>query len=441
MGRAKAKARIPAAPIVTDETVGSGISMRPIPRDASSSLTLALEGYPFIRNKARRHGSDFFLTRLFGKRVVCMTGPEAARMFYSGGRFTRRNAMPVNAMTLLQDRGSVQALDGAAHRHRKRMFMSLVDPEAVGRLCELMAEEWRSRLPRWERSGRVVLFPEVEEILCRAVCDWCGVPLSGAELAQKTGWFSAMIDGAGSIGPRNWRGQFRRARAERWVTRIVVDTRAGTIAPPKDSALRAISCHREPDGQLLDETTAAVELINILRPTVAIARYVVYAAIALHDHPRYRERFQEAPDDAELECFVQEVRRLCPFFPFIGGRVLEPFEWKGHRFEPGTWVILDIYGTNLDQESWKDPDAFRPERFRDWDESAFNLIPQGGGDSYETHRCPGERISIELTKTAVRLLTAEMRYRVPPQDLSLYLRRVPALPRSGFVMTDVKQAG
>ncbi len=43
--------------------------------------------------------------------------------------------------------------------------------------------------------------------------------------------------------------------------------------------------HRDPYGNLLDPGVAAVELINILRPTVAVARYVAFAAVALHEFP------------------------------------------------------------------------------------------------------------------------------------------------------------
>jgi fatty-acid peroxygenase len=32
---------------------------------------------------------------------------------------------------------------------------------------------------------------------------------------------------------------------------------------------------------------------------------------------------------------VQEVRRFYPFFPFVSGRVLTEFAWRGHRFARG----------------------------------------------------------------------------------------------------------
>ena len=70
--------------------------------------------------------------------------------------------------------------------------------------------------------------------------------------------------------------------------------------------------------------------------------------------------------------------------------------------------------------------------------SAFDLIPPGGGDPRTGHRCAGEWITIELVKQALRLLARGMRYEVPDQDLRLRRSRMPSIPRSGFVIAQVR---
>ena len=50
-------------------------------------------------------------------------------------------------------------------------------------------------------------------------------------------------------------------------------------------ALEVVAWHRELDSKFLDEQTAAVELLNIVRPAVAVAWFVSFAALALHQHP------------------------------------------------------------------------------------------------------------------------------------------------------------
>jgi len=145
-----------------------------------------------------------------------------------------------------------------------------------------------------------------------------------------------------------------------------------------------------------------------------------------------------AQDDGDRDRFVEEVRRTAPFIPFIGGRVRAPFEWRGHAFGQGDWVLIDLWGTDRDPRSWNEPDAFRPERFAEKPPNAFDLIPQGGGDPALDHRCPGEEITIAVMRAAARLLTAAMRYDLPAQDLTVNLAHVPARPRSGLRLRSVR---
>jgi len=414
----------------------------PFPHDSSPDSTLALlrEGYAFISNRCNRLQSDVFETRLMFSRVICAMGEDAAAMFYHPGRFTRKKALPPTALMLLQDVGSAMVLDGEAHRHRKQMLMSLMDEDRVRELVADFEEAWQARIAVWAEMDEVVLHTEVEQLLCAAVCQWAGVPLTPAAVVQRAHEFSAMIDGAGAIGPRNWKGLLLRARTEEWARSIIEGIRARHMSVPEGSPAHVIAMHRELEGSLLDSQAAAVELVNVLRPTVAVARYITFSALALHRFPDCRDRIRNGGADW-LECFVQEVRRFYPFFPSVGGRARHGFDWRGTHFPPGTWVLLDLYGTNHDQRIWGDPQAFRPERFRNWDHSPFNFIPQGGGEMATGHRCAGERITVELTKTAARLLVTVMEYDVPEQDLRIDLARIPAIPKSRFAIANVSRVG
>lgn len=126
------------------------------------------------------------------------------------------------------------------------------------------------------------------------------------------------------------------------------------------------------------------------------------------------------------------------FFPFAAARVREDFEWKGYRFAQGTRVLLDLYGTNRDPLTWRDPEAFYPERFASWNGSAYNFITQGCGDPEEGHRCPGEGLTIELLKVGLRVLTRHVEYAVPAQDLRIDPSRMPAQPESRLVISDMR---
>lgn len=411
-----------------------------IPRDHALDDTYPLfvsEGYQFISNRCKRLNTDVFSTRLLLKDVVCTMGREAAEQFYHPGRFTRRNALPLFILSLIQDVGSVMTADGEDHRRRKEMFLSLMSPESLARISALTAKHWRSAIRRWERMDRVNLFHEAHVAMCGAICEWSGLLLSAEVIRQRADEFEGMVEGTGSFGLRNWWGHLLRSRTEDWMRDVIQAIRNGQLRVSEDSAAYVISFFRDAKGQYMDMKSAAVELINVLRPAVANARYSVFVAMALHHHPEWRERL--AASDADLDIFADEIRRYYPLIPAVSGRVLEEFTWRDHTFRRDDWVMFDLYGTNHDPRIWGDPEVFRPERFREHSFGPFDLVSHGAGDRRVTHRCPGEWITVEQIKTTARTLTREMTYDVPPQDLTIDLSRIPAVPSSRFIITRVQE--
>jgi fatty-acid peroxygenase len=406
-----------------------------IPRSGfDSTLALKRDPYGFIAEGCRRLHSDVFRTRLLLRPTICMMGRDAAALFYDEARFVRSAAAPVALRKTLFGRGGVQSLDGAAHRHRKQLFLELTSTVEAERLAAVTDAYWRSARARWRAQGRVVLYDALHEVLTGAVCDWAGVPLEPRETPTRARDLAALFDLAGSA-----LGQLRarraRARSEAWAAEWIERIRAAGAQQLDRPALR-IASHRDADGALLPARIAAVELLNLMRPTVATSVYVVFAAHALHFDPAARDALRGG-SDAFAECFVQEVRRFYPFFPAVAALVREDFRWGGFDFLAGTRTLLDLYGTNHDARIWKDPEVFRPERFLERAAGPFELVPQGGGEPLG-HRCPGEAIVLALLRVALDFFVRRMEYTMPAQDLEIDRTRLPALPRSRFVISDVR---
>jgi fatty-acid peroxygenase len=315
------------------------------------------------------------------------------------------------------------------------MFMEMMSTDSLMRIGELTTMHWRASVESWQHRRRVVLFHEAHIPLTAAIYAWSGLRPEPWEIRRRAREFEAMVEGSGSVGVRNWHGHWMRSATESWARQVIRKIRRGQIAVAENSPVQRISSFRDSQGNLLDVKSAAVELLNILRPSVAIARYAVFIAMALHSHPEWIERLRTSDDD--LEHFADEVRRYYPFIPIIGGRVLNPFHWRGHDFQKGEWVIFDIYGTNHDPRIWGDPQNFRPDRFRDRSFGPYDLVSHGAGDRNVTHRCPGEWVTVEQMKAITRCLVRDMHYDVPDQNLSIDLSRIPALPRSRFVLAKV----
>jgi fatty-acid peroxygenase len=398
-----------------------------------NSLQLATQGYGWLPNRRRALGRRTVAARLAGLRATALEGPAAARFFYDEANVRRSGAVPEPVQATLFGKGAVHTLDGEAHRVRKAMFVALLMREdGVASLVERAVAAWDDAVAGWARQPQIVLFEESANVITGAVCRWAGIPIGDDEVPAAARDLQALVDGFATAGPRHWRARRSRGRREAWLARLVEEVRSGAATVPEGSAVDVVARHRDADGEQLEPRVAAVELLNVVRPTVAVSWFLAFAGHALIRWPEHRAKLAGG-DAAYAEAFAHEVRRFYPFAPFIGGRAPRDVDWDGRRIPQNSMVLLDLYGQNHDPELWGDPYAFRPERFTGRDIGAFELVPQGAGDPRTGHRCPGEQIAVALLGAlAVRL--ARLQFDVPQQDLDIPLSRIPARPRSGIVL-------
>lgn len=402
-----------------------------------STLSLLREGYEFISRRCEHYHSDIFEVRLLMQKTICMRGESAAQIFYNNDYFQRQGALPARVEKTLLGKGGVQGLDGREHQLRKALFMSLMTPKRLMFFRNLTQQYWHESAYQWQREQSVNLLDACHILFCRVACAWAGIPLADVELAKVARDIYLLVDSPLALGPAYWRAKAARGRMEKWLEGYINAVRENTLTVSSSSALYNFAHYRDAEGNLLELNVAAVELLNIIRPIVAISRYVVFAALALHEHPQQR-RLLRSGKEKDLTLFIQEVRRFYPFFPAVAAIVKKTFVWQDYTFPQGRRVLLDLYGTNHDDTIWTEPKKFNPERFSHWNGSPFNFVPQGGGSHNLHHRCAGEWITLEAMKVSLRALTETLSYKVPTQDLTIDLTRIPTRPKSGFTITEIK---
>ena len=369
-------------------------------------------------------GRDAFVTRMLGRRTLVVRGEEGARLLYDTGRIRRRKAVPAALAGLLFGRGAVHGLDGREHAERKALMMRLLDPDRVDELVtsvgaglERAAEEWRQR-------GEVVMFDELVRAYGASVLSWAGTGLSGPEADRTSQELARIVDGFGGAGrayPRAW---LARRRTDTLLRAVIDDARTGRTAPPEGSPVRLLA-----DSSLPLEL-AAVELGNVLRPTVAVAWLGTFAALALTENPSWAPRL--VADRTAQEAFAHEVRRFYPFVPALAGRLTGDHIGPGARLRRGDRVVLDVPGTNYDPRTFDRPELFAPERFLEQMPGPFAFVPQGGGHPEAGHRCPGERAAMGLLTETLRVLSGlELTTR---SNVRVDARRIPTLPTDGLVV-------
>ena len=410
------------------------------------SLNFLRSGYLFASRVRQRAGvgpdsQAPVRLRLMGRRAVLLRGVEGVRNFYDSDKVKREGAMPGFIRLPLFGPGSVHKLDGRAHEVRKNSMADMAyDDDRVARFAELVAGELEGMLAEWARRGSGTVHRDTATAFGRAAFRWAGLSLTSEESDRRARQMTRLLDSFGRV-TTNPVAEFERARLDRWATGIIRAVRSGRLRAEPDSVLAAMAELRDEHGELVDDRTAAVELQNLTRPTVAVARFAAFAAVALTENPAWARRIREASSAAErltdipeAVAFAQEVRRVYPFVPMLPALATRDFEVQGCPVHEGQRVLLDLLGTDTDPGHWPDASTFDPQRFMDVTdaEKLEAFIPHGGAGVRTGHRCPGEKIAVTALSAAVAALCRPgVRISEDPDDLTFPWTRMLTRPATG----------
>jgi fatty-acid peroxygenase len=353
---------------------------------------LLRDGYEWGRRL--RGGRTTAEARMLGRPAVVVSGPEGVRRFYDA-RLRRRGAVPALLRLVLFGPAAVHGLDDEPHRQRKALFTQLLSADEVVRLGVIFSRRWEA-VCETEAAGDFEIFDEAVVAVGRSVFEWVGIRVDRSQATDRSRHLGRILEGFAQPGVPYARAVAARWSSQRWARRLV---RSARSAPAEDTCLGAVAWFRDEHGSLLTVGAAATELLNILRPTVAAAWFITFAADALAQHPDWRARIH-AGDAVATEAFCQEVRRHYPFVPALAARARHQQDVLGTSLPRGGYVVLDVFGTNHDPRCWVHPDRFDPQRFMDALVDCDAFVPQGGGDVMTGHRCPGEGIVMTLLMAA-----------------------------------------
>ena len=403
-----------------------------------NTLAFLADGYRFISKRMKKYETDIFVTRILGKKAICITGEEASRLIYHPDLFERNNALPKRIQKSIFGEHAIQTMDGEQHLHRKQLFLSLLTKDQESKLSKIVSKNWEDKAVTWILTDEIILKEEADEVFCKSALEWAGIPCDKNKVKEKAVDFAYLVDSFGGVGARYWKGRAARKRLEKWLENLIHEVRGRKLTVEEGTVLYAMSYYIDLTGQRLSDHMAAIEIINVIRPIIAVSTYLTFAALALYKHPRWKDRLL-TKYVLNMDMFLKEVRRFYPFGPVLGAKVKQDFTWKQVQFHKGDMALLDVFGTNRDPRKWEKANRFWPDHFRDWSGNLFDFIPQGGGDPASGHRCPGEGITMSLMKVSIEFLLHTIEYEVPIQDLRVSLVRMPTRPKSGFRMNNIKR--
>lgn len=377
----------------------------PAPRLLSGRLdrdqTLALIRDPYRWATDVRAGRPAASTTLIGRPAVIVGGREGVRRFYEP-TLSRHRAVPAPVRLVLFGAGAIHGLDDTAHHRRKALFTRVIDQKGAQSLGALAAEQWAERTARWSPGQTVDLFDEAVSVIARSVLPWSGVDLTTAEQDTVGRQMTSVVAGFATPGTAYVRAAWHRERLNRWASQQIRQERAEPTSAT-GTALQVMA-ERRGDGYDMPVRVAAVELLNVTRPALAVAWFICHGAAALTAHPQWRRPLADG-DAMTTLAVAQEVRRLYPFVPALAARTRHPQDVLGIPAETGALVVLDVHGTNHDAAYWDEPNRFVPNRFLQGEIDSDVLVPQGGGGVTTGHRCPGEDPTLMLLSAALAALS------------------------------------
>lgn|SRR5690625_1002872 len=389
-----------------------------------------------IREKA---GAPVAKAEAFTKKLYVIYGSDAAQKFYDPKNFKREGAMPDLVIKTLFGEDGVQTLDGEEHHHRKNIFMDLMAPDRMDDYHKILDEKMTAALEA--EQGTFELFSLTRRVLFETVTEWSGINLdhlSDEEIDDLSKYQISMISGTFTSTVDHLKGVEDRKRSERWARKLIQSAREHPVPGKENVALYAFAEATDLDGELLPLDVAAVELLNIIRPTLALTVWAALMGHALFSRSDIYDQLKDNFDELQ-DSFIHEMRRYYPFFPAVPGISLQDVEIDGYLIPEGSWVALDLYGTNHDARTIDQPEEFKVDRYKgDTErisyEEEYEMIAQGGGEFRSMHRCAGEWITLHTLRVLSDHLVNKYEFSVPEQDFEIPMNQFPTYPNSKVLL-------
>ena len=417
------------------------------------------KGYGFLPYLEEKHfepapgwnDAVMYKERIGGKKVYILRGQNGARLFYDSRKIKRAGALPKYILDTIFGNG-IHNMDNSHHLYRKELYREIMSHELLDRFVRIHSNLYITYMSKWRRSNKFVLYEEMQTLLAHTSHKWVGLfNFSNMSFEEIGNHYMRMIDAVGAYMPFPFhnnavsKGKSSRKIIEKEISSQVALHR-NSVKKFETGTPAAILA--DSDLSIHDVT---VEIINLTRPCVAVAKFVAFAGHAAFKHsflvphgPKTNVNGngngnginKEALDSwKQGDNFVNEVRRLYPFVPFLGGITKTDMLVDGMQVKKDSMMILDIHSVNMDSGVFVNPFEFIPDRFNTVKVTDYNYVPQGGGQVWNSHRCPGEQITVIILKLAVyHMFTKEDFTILSDQDFTIDKRRMPTIPKDGIVM-------
>jgi cytochrome P450 family 135 len=408
-------------------------------------LSYARDPLGFLSEHQRRYGDIFSVRFPYFGRIVYVAEPGLVKELFTGDPAVF-HAGEANASVLEPALGpnSVLTLDDAAHLRQRKLLLPPFHGERVERYGELIVEITRREMESWPVGEPFALRPHTQRItlavIMRAVFGVHDedrlVRFEGLidEFARRVGLVASLPPLRRSFGRLSPWARFVRSRQalDAFIYEEIALRRAEAEHEERDDVLSLLLAARDEEGEAMNDGELRDEMVTVLgagHETTATG--LAWAVERLTRNPSVLAKLRESLATGEedyLAATVRETLRSRPVLIDVGRKLTGPATIGGYELRAGSFVLAAISALHYRQDTFPEPEAFRPERFLDSKVDNYAWIPFGGG----IRRCIGAAFAEYEMRTILREFVerAELRA-VDPAPEKVKIRNITMVPAKG----------
>ena len=369
----------------------------------------------FLATEQRRHGDIFVVRFPYFGRIVYVAHPDLVKALFTSDPAVF-HAGEANATLLEPALGpnSVLTLDDAPHMRQRKLLLPPFHGERVERYGELITEVTRAEMASWPVGKPFAIRPHTQRItlavIMRAVFgvhDEARLARFGTlidEFARRVGLIASIPALRRDFGRLSPWGRFLRSRQalDAFIYEEIALRRAEPGYEQRDDVLSLLLSARDEDGKPMNDQELRDEMVTVLgagHETTATG--LAWAVERLTRNPAVLAKLRAslaAGEEDYLAATVKETLRARPVIVDVGRKLTAPATLGGHELRAGTFALAAIAALHYREDTFPEPEAFRPERFLDAKTDNYAWIPFGGG----IRRCIGAAFAEYEMRTILR---------------------------------------
>ena len=399
----------------------------------------------FLSRQQRRFGDVFAIHFPYFGRIVYVAEPGLVKELFTADPAVF-HAGEANATVLEPALGpnSVLTLDDGPHLRQRKLLLPPFHGERVERYGELILEITRGEMESWPVGEPFALRPHTQRItlavIMRAVF---GVHDEGRlarfgglidDFARRVGLVASIPPLRRDLGRLSPWGRFVRSRRalDAFIYKEIALRRAEAETAERDDVLSLLLGARDEEGEPMSDRELRDEMVTVLgagHETTATG--LAWAIERLTHNPDVLAKLRNslaAGEEDYLAATVRETLRARPVIVDVGRKLTAPATIGGHQLRAGSFVLAAIAALHYREDTFPEPEAFRPERFLEAKPDNYAWIPFGGG----TRRCIGAAFAEYEMRTILREFVERADLRAAdPKPEKVKIRNITLVPAKG----------